>query len=82
MLFFFSFLHLHVRSFSISFLPFPSIYGAVFERMFKGRCLCAIIRQYTITLSLSPSPFFVLLICNCSLVSAHSVYLHLVGHHF
>ena len=44
----------------------PSIYGTVSERMFLSRCLCAIIRQCTITLSLnrcSPVCFlFVLLI--------------------
>ena len=34
----------------------PSIYGAAFERMFMSRCLCAIIRQCRITLSLYRCP--------------------------
>ena len=62
--FFSRFLHLHVRSFSFSCLPLhrpfmalltslcPSIHGAAIERMCTSHCLCAIIRQCTITLSL------------------------------
>ena len=34
----------------------PSINGAVFERMFTSRCLCANIKQCTITLSLQRCP--------------------------
>ena len=57
----------------LSFLC-PSIYGAAFERMFMSRCLCAIIRQCRITLSLhrsTPLRFFLLLNCNCNLRAEH-----------
>ena len=58
---------------------FPSIFGAAFKRMFTSRCLRAIIRQCTITLSLNRCPplcfLFVLLNFNCSLSAPHSVYL-------
>ena len=74
---FFSFLRLHICRFSFFASFSPSIYGAAFERMFTSLCLCAIIRQCTITLLL----FFVLLNCNCSLSAAHSVYLHFLGYH-
>ena len=63
---------------------FPLIYSAAFERLFTSRCFCALIRQCTITLSLYRCPpfcFFVLLNSNSSLSSAHSVYLHVLGHH-
>ena len=60
-----------------------SIYA--FARMFTSCCLCAIIRQCTITLSLNRCPpfcfLFVLLNSNCSLSAAHSVYLHFLGHY-
>ena len=53
-----------------------SIYGAAFERIFTSRCLCTLIRQCTITLSLHRCPplcfLFVLLNSNCSLSAAHS----------
>ena len=57
----------------------PSIYGAAFERMFMSRCLCAIIRQCTITISLYRCP--PLRLCNCSLSAKYSFYLHWLGHH-
>ena len=83
---FFSFLHLHVCRFSLSCFPLPVHFGTAFKRMFTSRCLCAIIRQCTITLSqntCAPIYFlFVLLNCNGSLSSAYSVYLHFLGHKF
>ena len=48
----FSFLHLSVCSFIFLASVCPSIYCAAIERMFTSRCLCAIIRQCRITLSL------------------------------
>ena len=63
----------------------PSIYGAAFERMFTIYCLCAIIRQCRITLSLYKCTplrfFFILLNYNYNLSTKHSVYLHVLGHH-
>ena len=41
----------------------PSIYGAAFERMFTSLCLCAIIRQCTITLLLNRCPPLCFLFC-------------------
>ena len=67
--------------------PFARPFMALaFERMFTSRCLCAIIRQCRITLSLyryrcPPLRFFVLLHCNYSLSAEHSVHLHVIGHH-
>ena len=57
----------------------PSIYSAAFERIFTSRCLCAIIRQCTITLSLFRCPLsvFFLLNCNCSHSSALQVNIYL-----
>ena len=65
----FSFLHLSVCSFIFLASVCPSIYCAAIERMFTSRCLCAIIRQCRITLSLcwcTPLRFFVFLNRNCS----------------
>ena len=41
--YFFSFLHLRVRSFSFFCLPLPAPLWRCFKRMFKSLCLCAII---------------------------------------
>ena len=54
----------------------PSIYGADFERMITSRCLCAIIRQCTITLSLIVCPPFCFYL-SCLIVIAAST-LHLL----
>ena len=72
MLIFFSYLCLHVCRFSFSCCPLPFHYGASFERMLTSRCLCAILRQCTITLSLNRCPllFFCLF---CLIVIAVSV---------
>ena len=74
---FFSFLHLHVCKFSFPSLC-PSIYGAAFERMFTSRCLCdhyKKVHDHSFIELMSPSLYFlfVLLNCNCSLSSAHSL---------
>ena len=74
---FFSFLHLHVSRLSFLASLCSSIYDAAFERMLTSRGLCAIIRQCRITLSLIQ--MFAQLNCNCSLNTAHSVYLHFLG---
>ena len=60
---FFSFLRLHVCRFSFFASFSPSIYGAAFERMFTSLCLCAIIRQCTITLLLNRCPPLCFLFC-------------------
>ena len=55
-------------------LSLPVYLWSCFKRMFTSRCLCAIIRQCAITLSLNRCPplcfLFVLLNCNCSLSAA------------
>ena len=57
----------------------PSIYGAAIERMFTSRCLCAIIRQCTINLSLyrcHPLHLFCLIeVCSLSTSSQFFLYL-------
>ena len=63
-----------------------SIYSATFEKMFTSRCLCAIIRQFTITRIDVPSIvlFFCLfcLIVIAASIAVPSVYLHWLGYHF
>ena len=76
--YFFSFLHLHVRSFSFSCFPLTVFYGAAFERMFTNRCLCAIIRQCTITLSLYRRHLLRFLFCFALIVIAASA-LHILS---